>query len=580
MALRTATGSGVAGIGETALRALVKLEQVLPARLRHQVNALQVSSVPAHTAGPTVDAEVLTTVGTACRDHRQLRFDYLGHGGEASTRTTEPHQLVTWGPRWYLVAWDLDREDWRTFRVDRIQPRPPTGPRFTPRALTGGDAAAHVTRGIAQLWPYRATIRLHTPAHSATARAAATYGSIEPIDDHTCLLHAGADTPRALAFLLGALDVDFHIQDAPALATHLQQTATRYHRATLPPGETLTPPCPAQLRGLPNHLDQTREAVTTPARVDRTPGNGIVLAPCWRLYTGAVLVRQSDAHGRDGAELGDSDQRSPVGDRLDTEFHTADADLTPGRAVPGPSTRPRPHDKPSVFSQLHDHQRATASSADRVYSSRRHHVQLARPHRHRRAIDLQLQLAIEHKQCLIGTVALLLHRQLVHAQDLHAGRPHLAQSTRAPRLRQTSCGCHQVDHAHGTPLPGTRSVVPIGPAHQDQWMLRKLPDQEEEVVDRLAKTATRSTSDAHPVTRAEGPIRATRPGHPWPQEDHPSQPVDLGTPTPMGRRRRLAARLDTRVRTTTDRTSPTPPDLPPSGAPTGAPALRPLRRST
>ncbi|MDH6132744.1 putative DNA-binding transcriptional regulator YafY [Kitasatospora sp. MAA4] len=235
VALRTATGSGVAGIGEIALRALVKLEQVLPARLRHRVDALQVSTVRAPTAAPTVDAEVLTTVGTACRDHRQLRFDYLGHDGDATTRTTEPHELVTWGPRWYLVAWDLERDDWRTFRVDRISPRTPTGPRFTPREVPGGDAAAHVARGVARMWPYRATIRLHTPAHSSTARSAATYGTVEPVDEHSCLLHIGADSPRALAFILGALDIDFHIEDAPELAEHLRRTADRYRRATAAP---------------------------------------------------------------------------------------------------------------------------------------------------------------------------------------------------------------------------------------------------------------------------------------------------------------------------------------------------------
>ncbi|SEK45512.1 HTH domain-containing protein [Streptacidiphilus jiangxiensis] len=196
VALRTAAGSGVAGIGETALRALVKLEQVLPTRLRHRVKALQVSTVRAHSAAPTVDAEVLTMVGTACRDHRQLRFDYLSHDGDASARVTEPHELVTWGPRWYLVAWDLERHDWRTFRVDRIRPRTPTdGPRFTPRHLPGGDAAAHAARGVAQMWPYRATIRLNAPAHSGPARDAATYGTIEPVDEHSCLLHAGADSP-------------------------------------------------------------------------------------------------------------------------------------------------------------------------------------------------------------------------------------------------------------------------------------------------------------------------------------------------------------------------------------------------
>jgi predicted DNA-binding transcriptional regulator YafY len=233
--LRTATGSSVAGIGDTALRALVKLEQVLPSRLRHRVNILQLSTVRPPFAAPTVDVDVLTAIGTACRDHHRLRFDYRSHDRTDSTRTVEPHELVTWGPRWYLVAWDCEREDWRTFRVDRIRPRTPTGPRFTPRDLPGGDTAAHVARGVAQMWPYRATIRLHTAAESSTARAAATYGRIEPVDEHSCLLHAGADSPHALAFLLGAIDTDFDVQDAPELIEQLQRVADRYRRATRTP---------------------------------------------------------------------------------------------------------------------------------------------------------------------------------------------------------------------------------------------------------------------------------------------------------------------------------------------------------
>ncbi|TMR88903.1 helix-turn-helix transcriptional regulator [Nonomuraea basaltis] len=231
IALRMATVSGVAGIGETAVRALLKLEQVLPSRLRHRVTAVQPSAVRTPFPASAVDPEVLSTVGAACRDHHRLRFDYCGHNGTYSVRLTEPHTLVTWGSRWYLVAWDCDREDWRTFRADRIRPQALTGPRFTPRDLPSGDPATYVARSVAQMWPYQATIRLHTPAASDTAHAAATYGRIEPIDHLTCLLHIGADSPRGLTFLLGAIEVDFDIVDAPQLADHLQRLADRYHRA-------------------------------------------------------------------------------------------------------------------------------------------------------------------------------------------------------------------------------------------------------------------------------------------------------------------------------------------------------------
>jgi predicted DNA-binding transcriptional regulator YafY len=231
--LRTATGGGVAGIGEASLRALVKLEQVLPSHLRHRLRALQVATVEV-PGMPAVDAEVLTAVATACRDRQRLRFDYRSHRDAYSVRDTEPHQLVAWGRRWYLVAWDLERDDWRTFRVDRMRPRIPTGPRFAPRELPGGDAAAYVTRGVARMWPYQATVRLHAGAASREARMCTTYGRIEPVDERTCLLHFGADTPHALAFLLGALEVDFDVQDPPELAEELLRLADRFRRAARP----------------------------------------------------------------------------------------------------------------------------------------------------------------------------------------------------------------------------------------------------------------------------------------------------------------------------------------------------------
>jgi predicted DNA-binding transcriptional regulator YafY len=237
VALRTAAGGSVAGIGEASLRALVKLEQVLPSPLRHRVQALKIATVEV-PGTPTVDAEVLTAVATACRDRQRLRFDYRDQRDAHSVRETEPHKLVTWGRRWYLVAWDVERDDWRTFRVDRLRPRVPTGPRFAPRDLPGGDAAAFVARRVAQVWPYRATVRLHAPADSAEARRCATYGQVEPVDERTCLLRFGADSPHALAFLLAALEVDFEVQDPPELAGELLRLADRFRRAAGPAAPT------------------------------------------------------------------------------------------------------------------------------------------------------------------------------------------------------------------------------------------------------------------------------------------------------------------------------------------------------
>ncbi|UCM90915.1 helix-turn-helix transcriptional regulator [Streptomyces marincola] len=228
--LRTAAGSGVEGIGETAVSALVKLRRLMPDRLRRRMDTLHVRAVSAQ-GPPTVPARQLTAVATACRDRERLRFDYEDHHGRTGVRTAEPHELVAWGGRWYLVAWDVDREGWRTFRVDRLRCRVPTGPRFTPRPLPEGDAVRFVTGSVARLWPHRATVRLHVPADAEAARAAAPYGRLEPVDDSSCLLRFTADSRHGLVFLLGALDVDFDLVDPPELAGPLRQAAGRLLRA-------------------------------------------------------------------------------------------------------------------------------------------------------------------------------------------------------------------------------------------------------------------------------------------------------------------------------------------------------------
>jgi predicted DNA-binding transcriptional regulator YafY len=231
--LRTAAGGSVAGIQETSVRALVKLEQVLPSRLRHQVNALWTSTVPVPGDGPTVDAAVLTAIAGACRDHQRLRFDYRDHSGSASIRTVEPHRLVCWGRRWYLLAWDTDHDDWRTFRVDRVEPRTPTGPRFTPRHLPENDVAAHVTRGVWSAgWRHRARVRLHAPAETVAERIPPAVGLLQAVDARTCVLDTGADTLDTLAVYLSMLGVDFEVGEPPDLVEHIRKLADRYRRAT------------------------------------------------------------------------------------------------------------------------------------------------------------------------------------------------------------------------------------------------------------------------------------------------------------------------------------------------------------
>ncbi|TDC67067.1 YafY family transcriptional regulator [Micromonospora sp. KC207] len=234
ISLRTATGGAIAGIEEASLRALAKLEQVLPSRLRRRVNTLQTYTVPVprDSAGPTVDPTVLTTLATVCRDRERLRFDYHDHAGAATLRTVEPYRLVNWGRRWYLLAWDLDRRDWRTFRVDRLQPRTPTGPRFTLRDLPD-DVAAYVSRRVsAAAWRYRTEVTVHAPASIVADRISPAVGTVEPVDECTCVLHTGADTVETLGVYLGQLGEDFHVTGPPELLAHLRRLANRYAQAT------------------------------------------------------------------------------------------------------------------------------------------------------------------------------------------------------------------------------------------------------------------------------------------------------------------------------------------------------------
>jgi predicted DNA-binding transcriptional regulator YafY len=229
--------AGISGVEEMSLRALTKLEQVLPSRLRRRVNTLAsyTVQVPADVAGPVLDPELLSQLAGLCRDREQLRFDYLSHDGTATLRRVEPHRLVNWGRRWYLVAFDLERDDWRTFRVDRVQPRIPTGPRFAARELPeGGDVAAYVSRGVSgAAWRYRASVEVAVPAAVLAQRLTAAVGTVEPVDADRSLLETGADTVQALAVHLSLLDADFVVRDGPPeLTAYLERLAERYRRAT------------------------------------------------------------------------------------------------------------------------------------------------------------------------------------------------------------------------------------------------------------------------------------------------------------------------------------------------------------
>jgi predicted DNA-binding transcriptional regulator YafY len=231
--LRTAAAGTISGIEESSLRALAKLEQVLPSRLRHQVSMLNSVTVTLPANGPTVDPDVLTAIAAACRNHLRLRFDYVSHDGGESLRVTEPHRLVHTGKRWYLVGWDVDRDDWRTFRVDRIRPRIPTGPRFTPREAP--DAAEYLSRGVStSAYRYQAKITLRVSAEVAAGRVSPTVGVIEAVDAHSCLLHTGSNSLDEIAVYVGLFDFPFTVHEPPELITRIRQLATRLAEATPP----------------------------------------------------------------------------------------------------------------------------------------------------------------------------------------------------------------------------------------------------------------------------------------------------------------------------------------------------------
>jgi predicted DNA-binding transcriptional regulator YafY len=231
--LRTAARASVAGIEETAVRALVKLEQVLPAHLRRRVGALGSATTTLPVSGPTVDPQHLTVIATACRDSECLRFAYRSRDLTESRRLVEPHSLVNLGRRWYLVAWDRQREDWRSFRVDRLTKPASSGVRFVPRRLPARNAAAYVERSItARPNRFEAVVTLHAPAEEITRRVPAHWGAIEPIDARTCEYRTGDEDLGWLAMRIAMLGVDFEVREPPELVEHMRAMASRLGRAT------------------------------------------------------------------------------------------------------------------------------------------------------------------------------------------------------------------------------------------------------------------------------------------------------------------------------------------------------------
>jgi len=230
--LRTAARASVAGIEESAVRALVKLEQVLPAHLRRRVGALGSATFTLPATGPTVDPQHLTAIAAACRDSECLRFAYQRRDGTRSRREVEPHSLLNYGRRWYLVAWDRRREDWRTFRIDRLAGPASTGVRFKARTLPAKDAAAFVQTSITSAPNrYEAVVILHAPISAIGRRVPERRGSLEPIGSERCEYRTGDDDLSWLALRVASIGVDFEVREPPELRAHLAALASRLHDA-------------------------------------------------------------------------------------------------------------------------------------------------------------------------------------------------------------------------------------------------------------------------------------------------------------------------------------------------------------
>ncbi|GGL18223.1 DNA-binding transcriptional regulator [Sphaerisporangium melleum] len=233
--LRTAANGTVAGIEEASVRAMAKLEQVLPARLRYRVSALDAATVVHHRPAAVVSAELLTTVAAACRDHQRLRVEYRDHAGAGSTRTIEPHKLVHAGRRWYLVAYDLGRADWRTFRLDRLRPLSPAGPRFTPREPPSGDTGAYASWAVGVgRYRYQGRFTMYAPAAQVAARVPAETGLVEAVDERTCTLRAGSDNLDGLALHVTLLGFEFTVHEPAELVERFRTLQVRMAGAIAP----------------------------------------------------------------------------------------------------------------------------------------------------------------------------------------------------------------------------------------------------------------------------------------------------------------------------------------------------------
>ncbi|MET0133156.1 MAG: YafY family protein [Kibdelosporangium sp.] len=222
--LRSAASGVMGGIEETSMRALTKVIQVMPPRLRRRVDALRAFTVPAFWGGggPTVDATTLTVIASSCRDDERLRFGYTARDGSETNRHVEPHRLVSLGRRWYLVGWDVERHDWRTFRADRMVEPKATGARFRQRELPGGDAGAFVRDRLHSI-PAQHQVEVLLQAPAATVKQVVQqWGTVEPVSDTASRLTMNVDTFEWTAMVIGSVGVPYEVVQPAELSTYLR----------------------------------------------------------------------------------------------------------------------------------------------------------------------------------------------------------------------------------------------------------------------------------------------------------------------------------------------------------------------
>jgi predicted DNA-binding transcriptional regulator YafY len=232
--LRAGAGHAVEGVEEASVRALAKLEQVLPSRLRHRVATLQAATTAlASGDGASIAPETLTVMASAIAGQERLRFAYRSGDGTPSRRLTEPYRLVSTGRRWYLVAYDLEREGWRTFRVDRLSEPFATGARFTPRELPAGSAAEYLRQSVYRRQEtYEFAVTFAAPAEVVATRLPGWASAPEPLDEHSCRLRGTGSGPLEwLALRFATAGYAFTVQSPPELVELVRELGARLSRA-------------------------------------------------------------------------------------------------------------------------------------------------------------------------------------------------------------------------------------------------------------------------------------------------------------------------------------------------------------